>query len=289
MSGRDGSIADVTQIGDVSFMVTAQYGAAANTLTCHRSDLEGTNPYSALLWKHSEFIEGEPKRCQVYGKLCDDITKYCKGLSMWDSHRFPIVLIESANGKKITCKKLDSRDGLQNEFDIVLDRIYVASINGQIISFKHYFLIPKGQYKENEIDATRHGNLVVYGCCEEFESAGGLHELIGFDDFEKAVGPMCAGQYALEMFVQDHENSMSDCYDAFILYGWLGSLEATIDELVDLSPWASEFILGALKKYGPILTEDSNYLMSYGDAVDSLQYQLDRFCAVTDSGRQHNK
>jgi hypothetical protein len=91
---------------------------------------------------------------------------------------------------------------------------------------------------------------------------------------------MCAGQYALKSFVNDSKNSISDCCDALMLSAWLGSLEATIDELVDLSPLASEFILEAMKKCDLGLPNDSNFLINFGDAVDSLQYQLEKFYSV---------
>jgi hypothetical protein len=51
-------------------------------------------------------------------------------------------------------------------------------------------------------------------------------------------------------------------------------LEANIDELASLAPWASEFILAGMKKYGPAYPDDSNFVMNYGDAVGSLEYQL---------------
>ncbi len=91
---------------------------------------------------------------------------------------------------------------------------------------------------------------------------------------------MYAVQYALKNFVNDEENSTNDRIDAFVLYAWIGSLEATIDELVNLSVWASEFILESLRRYGPNLPNDSNFLMNYGDAVHSLQYQLEQFHSV---------
>ncbi|RYE37565.1 MAG: hypothetical protein EOP48_28520 [Sphingobacteriales bacterium] len=102
-------------------------------------------------------------------------------------------------------------------------------------------------------------------------------DAIDFDDCERAVGPMYAGQRALKGLANDPSNSASDRCDALVLYAWLGSLEATIDELVDLSPWASEFILEGMKKYGQGQSTDSNYLLNFGDAVESLKYQLERY------------
>ena len=100
---------------------------------------------------------------------------------------------------------------------------------------------------------------------------------INFDDYEQAVGPLYACQCALKESVNDLTNSASHRRDALVIYDCLGSLEATVDELIELSPWASEFLLKEMKKYGEGLSTDSNYLLNFEDAIKSLTYQLEQY------------
>jgi hypothetical protein len=97
---------------------------------------------------------------------------------------------------------------------------------------------------------------------------------IAFENYEKAGGPMYVAQLALKCFAEDANNTSGDCYNAFRVFVWIGSLEASIDELVRISPWASKFILSALWKYETKLPFESNIILNFGDAVNSLQYQL---------------
>ena len=92
-------------------------------------------------------------------------------------------------------------------------------------------------------------------------------------DYEyRACGPLYAAQWALQQFQEDETNNASDRFDSFVTFAWIGELEATIDELVLISPWAGQFVLDALKKYeNRVPTE---LLENYGNAVESLKYQL---------------
>ena len=95
---------------------------------------------------------------------------------------------------------------------------------------------------------------------------------VELDSFEKAAGPERVSQYALESFMNDAKNSMNDRRYALAIYIWLGSSEASIDELVPLAPCASQFIFECLKKYRTNCPP--NILLYFIEAVDSLAYQL---------------
>lgn len=99
--------------------------------------------------------------------------------------------------------------------------------------------------------------------------------------YENAVGPMRSAQIALQIFIKDPANDLQDRKYAETIYEWLGSLEATIDELMKISIDKTFFILRALKKYSlnPILY-DSNAILNYDYAIHSLKYQI-QICAYT--------
>jgi len=95
------------------------------------------------------------------------------------------------------------------------------------------------------------------------------------DDDYKACGPLYVAQWALRMYSEDETNNASDRFDSFVTFAWIGELEATIDELVQISQWAGQFALDALKKYeNRVPTE---LLENYGNAVESLEYQLQHY------------
>lgn len=258
----------VKHIGGASL---SELGTTASIYKCHRCYQEGSDPFSGEEWKYYEWKNGEPKRCQTYGKNKDG-SGYCRGFSMWDPHCFPKSLLDKRNGLKVKCKLLSDADNLPVEFKVLSDRTFDAVVGGNNINFTHYLLTPSRQCEEDDIN-TACGNLITHDCDIEACVEPTDLSFIDFDDCERAVGAMYAGQCALKNLVDDPENSVSERCDALVLYAWLGSLEASIDELVDLSPWASGFILQCLKKYGPDLS-DSNLILSFGDALGSLQYQL---------------
>lgn len=276
-TGRQRNIEVTTECGGTKLEFCSEHGAIANVYEGHRSYMEGNDPFGVEEWKYYEFAKGQPKLCQTHGKAKSG-TGVARGISMWQPHCFPNTLLDKRNGSKVKCKLLRGADGLPRQFNVLLDRTYNASIGGSNVEFFHYLLTPSGQFEENVINAARH-NLNAVDCV--FEAGSGPHNLdaIDFEDCERAVGPMYAAQRALKDLVNDPSNSVSDRCDAFVLYAWLGSLEVTIDELVDLSPWASEFILEGMKKYGQSPSTDSNYLLNFGDAVESLKYQLERYYA----------
>lgn len=92
------------------------------------------------------------------------------------------------------------------------------------------------------------------------------------DGVEKGVGPIFACQLSVKMFMEDITNCFEQRIYAENIYKWLGSIDCTIDELCEFSHDKSEFIFRALTKYK--ITEP-NILMNYGDAIDSLKYQLE--------------
>lgn len=153
-------------------------------------------------------------------------------------------LLDTRNGLKVKCKKLRDIDGLPTEFNVLSDRTYEASIGGSTVVFTHYLLTPSGQFEENVIN-TALLNLNTVDCA--FEAGGGPHDIdaIDFDDCERAVGPMYAGQCALKDLANDPSNPARDRCGALVLYAWLGSLESTIDELVNISP---QCLIVAFKK-----------------------------------------
>lgn len=92
------------------------------------------------------------------------------------------------------------------------------------------------------------------------------------DKYENAVGPMRAAQISLQLFIADFNNDVPLRKYAETIYEWLGKAECTIDELFEICDKKSHFVLDVLHKY-PINTIDSNLIMNYDDAVESLEFQ----------------
>ena len=65
------------------------------------------------------------------------------------------------------------------------------------------------------------------------------------DKYENAVGAMRAAQISLQLFIKDTANELNERQYAETIYEWLGSLEATIDKLMEISIDKSLFILKA--------------------------------------------
>lgn len=91
--------------------------------------------------------------------------------------------------------------------------------------------------------------------------------------YEKGVGSIFACQLSIKLFIEDVTNDFTQRKYAKTIYEWLGLLEGSIDELCEVSYNKSVFILKALEKY-EINTRDSNLLLNYGYAIDSLKYQI---------------
>jgi hypothetical protein len=92
--------------------------------------------------------------------------------------------------------------------------------------------------------------------------------------YEKAVGPLFACQLSLQLFIEDTTNDIIQRNYAETIYEWLGTVETTIDELCEVSYEKSLFIFEVLKNYMKT-NIDLNIIFYYGDAIGSLQYQID--------------
>jgi len=103
---------------------------------------------------------------------------------------------------------------------------------------------------------------------------------IELNKYEKAVGPMRASQLSLQLFIEDTTNNLGKRKYAETIYELLGSLELTIDELFEESYEKSVFILEILKKY-ELNKFDSNIILNYIDAVESLTYQQQHLITTT--------
>lgn len=90
--------------------------------------------------------------------------------------------------------------------------------------------------------------------------------------YENAVGPMRAAQISLQLFITDFNNDVSLRKYAETIYEWLGKAECTIDELFEICNERSNFILDVLHKY-PINTNNSNLIMNYNEAIETLEFQ----------------
>jgi hypothetical protein len=203
-----------------------------------------------------------------------DASRYCRDISLWCSQCFPRVLRDHSNCAKV--KMFKNSVALSAQFSIVIDREYSVSIGGQDFIFFHYFMSPSGKVCPNEAQDPQDAGDKLINC--SFESVDEDQIIFAdFDNCDGAVGPMYAAQRAVKAFASSlEETSFRDHCDAVILCAWIGSLEASIDELVNISPWASKFILECLKNYENNLpNHDSNFILSFGDAMSSLQYQLE--------------
>lgn len=94
--------------------------------------------------------------------------------------------------------------------------------------------------------------------------------------YEKGVGSIFACQLSIKLFIEDITNDYNQRKYAETTYKWLGTFEGTIDELCKVSFDKSMFILKALEKY-EIDTKDSNILLNYYNAIESLKYQINTF------------
>ncbi len=98
--------------------------------------------------------------------------------------------------------------------------------------------------------------------------------LFNLDKYETGVGPIFACQISIKRFIEDETNDFAQRIYAETIYKWLGLLEASIDELCSISYNKSVFILKALEKYR-IKSNDSNIILNYIEAMESLKYQID--------------
>ena len=97
------------------------------------------------------------------------------------------------------------------------------------------------------------------------------------DESEIAVGPLFACQLCIKAFLEDLTN-MSQFSYAISVYMWLGQTEYSVDELFIVSYDKALFILEVLEKYGSGVMRgvNSNVILNYGEAFESLKYQKRR-------------
>jgi hypothetical protein len=245
---------------------------------CHRGHFENDPPFQFPEWKFEAAKKGDPELCHPYGKNKNGSGKGpCRGFSMWFPHVCPTLLMVESGGRRVRCKILTDSHPLPTDLCILHDRAYSAVVNDKPVNFVHYLLVPCGSYDQDRMLAasTTTGEMAV-DC--GIITGSGAHVLeISFDDCERAVGCLLTAQCAMGCFVGDDSNSVASRCDAMVLYAWMGSLEATINDIVYLSPSAGEFILEVMKMYRSKLSEESSsFLINFGDATQSLQYQVDR-------------
>lgn len=94
------------------------------------------------------------------------------------------------------------------------------------------------------------------------------------DKYEKAVGALRSVQLSLQLFINDVSNDINEREYAETLYEWIGKTERTIDELFEVSYEKSVFILKVLEIYD-LDTLDSNIILNYADALESLKFQYE--------------
>jgi hypothetical protein len=143
-------------------------------------------------------------------------------------------------------------------------------LNGKYVSFHHDVITPSGEAisdkeEDHEIDQPRgHDD----PCLIDFN--------FDFTQFECGVGAEYAARCSLQRLFTDSQHSQDQQMklDSLMMFGWLGSLDS-IDEVFEKSSWAGFFLLNVMEKYGPsdLHLDDSNFLMNFGDALSSLQFQ----------------
>ena len=69
---------------------------------------------------------------------------------------------------------------------------------------------------------------------------------MSFEDFEFSYGVFIVIQHCLKSFSLDKNNSLNDRISAFIIYGWIGSMDMDLIELPNLWYWDSKFISKSL-------------------------------------------
>jgi hypothetical protein len=207
---------------------------------------------------------------------------FANGISFWYPHCIPKFLVDKAIESEIIVKrtKLMAENTLPDKFNLIPDREYVASINNVDITFEHYLLTPNENFIAAEL-VTASAEITKLDCKLK---CGGLNaDLDDFDmnSLDVAAGAEFAAQQSLKIFAEDSSNNFSDRIDSVLLYAWLGSFDGSIDELYSFKPWAAEFILKTMTKYGPTFAKnDSNLLLKYSAAYDSLTFQADKLVSA---------
>jgi hypothetical protein len=252
---------------------------AVTVSDCHRAHFDGEEilPMTTAKagWKYFKG-NGSEKMCQPFGKNSNG--GWPRGISFWHPHCVPKVMVDEAKKhspeKHLKCCCLHSTDALVNVsqyFNVIQDREYTVNISGDDTTFYHCLLVPcAANTQETLTNAAR--DIIKYDCILGAGCGLSNVECFNFDEFETAGGPEFAAQNALRRLFDDDKNTVSERIDAFILAGWLGSFEGSIDCLLSESLWAAGFICNCLVRYGISDTMDSHDLMHYHDALQSLQF-----------------
>ena len=221
------------------------------------------------------------KKCNKHGRNINDGTDYVRGISMWNIHCIPKVIVDKRKPNSIiNCRKLiiNGNNQLPTEFELYNDKEYTVDINGTTQTFIHRLLTPSDSYTCTELT-----DAVTRIKSEDSILGGALDSDFDkpFNDFpdencgfEVAVGQEYAIQHCLYSLVSDNEAELSQRIDAFILCAWIGTFDSNIEMIVNHSIWAANFMLNCFTKYPPIEGMSSSLLVNYDDAERTLKYLL---------------
>ena len=273
-----------------------------NTTESHRSYYEQEEAFlvdtDGCQWKYSQLIKNEPKEptpkgtsavtkiktSNKHGRNNNDPSDYVRGISMWDIHCIPQVIVDKMKqysiNKEIKCTKLiiDYNNQLPIEFELYNDEKYTVDINGITTTFIHRLLTPSDIYTSEEL-----ADAVIRIVSEDCTLGGAIDSEFDktFKDFpdencgfEVTVGQEYAIQHCLYSLVCDNEAELSQRIDAFILCAWIGTFDSNIKMIVNHSKWAANFMLNCFAKYPSMKDMSSSLLVNYDDAERILKYLL---------------
>lgn len=254
----------------------------------HRSYYEQEEAYPTdkdntdCQWKYYQVLapKGTPavdiiKKCYKHGRNKNDPEDYVRGISMWDIHCIPKVIVDNKKPNSlIKCRKLiiNGNNHLPTKFE------YTVDINGITHTFIHRLLTPSDSYTCTElVDAVtniKSEDCILGGAIDsDFDTP--------FNDFPDencgfivAVGQEYAIQHCLYSLVSDNKAELSQRIDAYILCAWIGTFDSNIEMIVNYSKWAANFILNCFTKYPSIKGMSSSLLVNYDDAESTLNYLL---------------
>lgn len=216
------------------------------------------------------------KKCNKHGRNNNDHPDNIRGISMWDIHCIPHVIIKKKPGSIIKCKKLINQNG--QLIELYNDEEYTVDINGITTTYIHRLLTPSDSYTCEELKSA-----VTKIVSEDCTLGGAIDPdfdktFKDFPDencgFEVAVGQEYAIQHCLYCLVCDTKAELSQRVDAFILCAWIGTYDSNIEMIVNHSKWAANFMLNCFTKYPSMKGMSSSLLVNYDDAERTLKYLL---------------
>jgi hypothetical protein len=89
------------------------------------------------------------KKCNKHGRNTNDPADYVYGISMWNIHCIPKVIVDKRKPNSIIkCRKLiiNRSNQLPTEFELYNDKQYTVDINGTTQTFIHRLLTPSDSY-----------------------------------------------------------------------------------------------------------------------------------------------